>query len=74
MNKKLLSERDVCTKFITPALMQAGWDVNLQVREEVSFTNGKIIVRGKLFKPESLWFGLFVEKLTFCDYFVLFTN
>jgi type I site-specific restriction endonuclease len=26
MNKKALSERDICTKFITPALKQAGWD------------------------------------------------
>lgn len=50
MDKKSLSERDICTKFITPALMQAGWDVNTQVREEVFFTNGRIIVRGKLFK------------------------
>ena len=43
-----LSERDICTKFITPALVAAGWDVYLQVREEVSFTNGRVIVRGKL--------------------------
>ncbi|HEY0874184.1 MAG TPA: DEAD/DEAH box helicase family protein [Vicinamibacterales bacterium] len=47
MNKKQLSERDICTKFITPALAQAGWDVQLQVREEVSFTRGRVIVRGK---------------------------
>ena len=26
MDKKSLSERDICTKFITPALRQAGWD------------------------------------------------
>lgn len=43
-----MSERDICTKFITPALQQAGWDIQTQVREEVSFTNGRIIVRGKL--------------------------
>ena len=43
-----LSERDICTKFITPALRRAGWDEMLQVREEVSFTKGRIIVRGKL--------------------------
>jgi type I restriction enzyme R subunit len=43
MNKKLLSERDICTKFITPALMQAGWDFNTQVRKKVTFTNGEII-------------------------------
>ncbi|MDP3014912.1 MAG: DEAD/DEAH box helicase family protein [bacterium] len=42
-----LSERDICTKFITPALVKAGWDVQKQIREEVSFTAGRIIVRGK---------------------------
>ncbi len=47
MNPKF-SERDICTKFITPALQQTGWDIHTQVREEVSFTKGKIIVRGKL--------------------------
>src|ERR1700690_4349101 len=47
-NKKSLSERDICTKFITPALRQAGWDELLQIREEVSFTKGRIIVRGRL--------------------------
>jgi type I restriction enzyme R subunit len=48
MNKKDLSERDICTKYITPAVKQAGWDEMTQVREEVSFTKGRIIVRGKL--------------------------
>lgn len=48
MDKKALSERDICTKFITPALERAGWDIQTQVREEVSFTNGRIIVRGRL--------------------------
>ncbi|HPD66405.1 MAG TPA: DEAD/DEAH box helicase family protein [Bacteroidia bacterium] len=48
MNKKTLSERDICTKFITPALEKAGWDKQLQILEEVSFTDGKIYVRGKL--------------------------
>jgi type I restriction enzyme R subunit len=48
MNKKDLSERDICTKFITPAVVKAGWDVQSQVREEVYFTRGRIIVRGKL--------------------------
>jgi type I restriction enzyme R subunit len=42
-----LSERDVCTKFITPALIKAGWNLQTQIREEVSFTAGRIIVRGK---------------------------
>ena len=48
MDKKILSERDICTKFITPTLRQAGWDEMAQIREEVSFTKGRIIVRGKL--------------------------
>jgi type I restriction enzyme R subunit len=48
MNKKGLSERDICTKYITPAVKLAGWDEMTQVREEVSFTKGRIIVRGKL--------------------------
>jgi hypothetical protein len=48
MDKRSLSERDICTKFITPALRQAGWDEMLQIREEVGFTKDRIIVRGKL--------------------------
>ncbi len=48
MDKSGLSERDICTKFITPALRRAGWDEMSQIREEVSFTRGRIIVRGKL--------------------------
>ena len=48
MDKKSLTERDICTKFITPALRNAGWDEMTQIREEVSFTKGRIIVRGNL--------------------------
>ena len=39
MNKKTLSERDICTKFITPALEKAGWDMQLQILEEVLTKN-----------------------------------
>lgn len=48
MDKHHLSERDICTKFITPALEQAGWDIATQVREAFPLTKGRIIVRGKL--------------------------
>ncbi len=48
MNKRELSERDICTKFITPAIKRAGWDAQLQMREEVGYTKGRIVVRGKL--------------------------
>lgn len=45
MDKRSLSERYICTKFITLALRQAGWDELLQIREEFGFTKGRIIVR-----------------------------
>ncbi|TVQ92392.1 MAG: restriction endonuclease, partial [Chromatiaceae bacterium] len=48
MDKRGLSERDICSKFILPALRAAGWDPLVQIREEVSFTKGRIIVRGRL--------------------------
>ena len=48
MHKKALSESDICAKYITPAVVQAGWDEATQIRREVSFTRGRIIVRGRL--------------------------
>ena len=48
LDKKGLSERDICTKYITPSIEQAGWDRNTQFLEEVSFTDGKIYVKGKM--------------------------
>ena len=48
MDKKDLTERDICTKFINPAIEKAGWDIQTQVREEVQLTAGRVIVRGKL--------------------------
>jgi len=47
-SKKDLSERDICTKYIQPALEASGWDRNTQIREEVSFTDGRIYVKGNL--------------------------
>ena len=48
MDKKSLSECDICTKFITPALTHSGWNLHSQIREEVTFTQGRVIVRGCL--------------------------
>lgn len=45
-SKKELTERDICTKYINPALTQAGWNLQTQIREEVYFTDGKIYVKG----------------------------
>lgn len=46
-NKKVLSESDICDRFITPAVTKAGWAAD-RWRREFGFTDGKIIVRGKL--------------------------
>lgn len=46
--KKQLSESDIKAKFITPALLKAGWDEQTQIRREVFFTDGRIFVKGNL--------------------------
>ena len=51
MNKKSLSEADIRSKFITPAIVGRNgdkWDLMTQIREEYYFTNGRVIVRGKM--------------------------
>jgi type I restriction enzyme R subunit len=48
MNKKDLSEADIKEKFITPAMIKAGWDESTQINREVYFTDGRIYVRGKI--------------------------
>ncbi len=48
MNKKALSEADIKAKFITPAILKAGWDEQTQIGREVYFTDGRIYVKGKL--------------------------
>lgn len=48
MNKKDLSESDIKAKFITPAILNAGWDELTQLGREIFFTDGRIYVKGKL--------------------------
>jgi type I restriction enzyme R subunit len=48
VDKKSLSERDICSKYITPAVTQSGWNLYTQIREEVTFTDGRIYVRGRI--------------------------
>ena len=50
MDKSQLTEQDNRTKFITPAIEAAGWDLLTQLREEFFFTKGRIVVRGKTVK------------------------
>ena len=71
MSKKNLTERDICTKFITPALESAGWDIHTQILEEFPLTKGRIIVRGKLHVRAQhkradyvLFYNIIVEETT----------
>ena len=48
MNKKMLSEADIKEKFITPAIINSGWDEHTQIIREYSITAGRIWVKGKL--------------------------
>jgi type I restriction enzyme R subunit len=48
VNKRDLSEADICAKFITPAVIAATWDEQSQIKREVHFTKGQIHVRGKM--------------------------
>ena len=50
IDKKSLTERDICTKFINPALESAGWDLMRQIREQYYFTDGQVLVKGKTVK------------------------
>lgn len=53
MDKKSLTETDIRTKFITPAIVGTNgekWDLMSQIREEAYFTAGRVIVRGKTVK------------------------
>ncbi len=47
MDKKKLSEADICLKFITPALVASGWDVDAQVFQEFTLKAGRMVVRGQ---------------------------
>ena len=47
MNKKDLTESDIKAKYITPAIIKAGWNEYTQLRREVYFTDGRIYVKGQ---------------------------
>ncbi|MGE6224082.1 EcoAI/FtnUII family type I restriction enzme subunit R [Aeromonas media] len=59
--KKQLSEADIKAKFITPAIVKAGWDEMTQIRREVTLTPGPVIVRGNLSSRNA-------KKKKFADY------
>jgi len=47
VDKTQLSEKDICTKYITPALVNRGWNHYNQMLQEVKLTEGQILVRGE---------------------------
>lgn len=61
VNKKELSETDICDLFITPAIKNAGWDPISQIRREVTLTPGPVIVRGEMSSRNK-------KKKKFADY------
>lgn len=62
-DKKELSEADIRTKYITPAIVKAGWNSFSQMREECPITKGRIIARGKTCRRES---PLKADYVLFC--------
>lgn len=46
LNKKSMTEEDIKMKYITPAVISAGWDLDSQISAEYTFTDGRVIVRG----------------------------
>lgn len=59
--KKELSESDIKAKFITPAILKAGWDEIVHIRREVTLTPGPVVVRGNLSSRNK-------KKKKFADY------
>lgn len=47
-DKKSLTEEEIKMRYITPAIVGAGWDLGRQIRAEFTFTDGRVIVRGNV--------------------------
>ena len=45
--KSHLSETDICDRFITPALVQAGWTREQHILREYTLRPGRVVVRGQ---------------------------
>ncbi len=48
LNLSTLTEADIITKRVMPAILKAGWNNTTQIRQEVKLRDGKVIVRGKV--------------------------
>jgi type I restriction enzyme R subunit len=61
IDKKSLSESDICDLFISPAIKSAGWDQMTQIRREVTLAPGPVTVRGNIASRNK-------KKRKFADY------
>jgi type I restriction enzyme R subunit len=61
VDKKTLSESDICDLFISPAIKGAGWDQATQIRREVTLAPGPVTVRGNVASRNK-------KKRKFADY------
>lgn len=61
LDKKTLSESDICDLFISPAIKGAGWDQITQIRREVTLAPGPVTVRGNVASRNK-------KKRKFADY------
>lgn len=48
INKSTLTESDIISKYLLPAIKAAGWDDFTQIRQEVKLRDGKVVVRGQM--------------------------
>ena len=61
IDKKSLSESDICDLFISPSIKRAGWDQTTQIRREVTLAPGPVTVRGNFASRNK-------KKRKFADY------
>lgn len=59
MDKRSLTEQEIRTRFITPAIKAAGW-TDAQIREEYAITKGRIIARGGSYKRDKAKYADYV--------------
>lgn len=48
LNKATLTETDIISKLLLPAIKASGWDDYTQIRQEVKLRDGKVVVRGQM--------------------------
>ena len=65
MDKKNLSESDICDKFISPAVQRAGWSLHEQIYREYTLRPGRVVVKGRTAARDP-------KSVLFADYALFF--